>query len=80
MYLVMTMTIITNNMNDRELDWTIKHEHRKMEQEALATEAKKRKFIHDVKSGLGEMIKEEPNKPQKKIKWYHKLFRMLGNG
>lgn len=64
-------------MRDGELEWTIKHEKRKMEQDALTTEAKKRKFINDINSGLGELIKEEPNKPQKKLRWYHKLFRMF---
>ena len=67
-------------MEDPRTEWTIKHEQRKMEQDALATEAKKRKYIHDVTNGLGELIKEEPNKPQKRMKWYHKLFRMLTNG
>jgi hypothetical protein len=67
-------------MEDPRVEWTIKHEQRKMEQDALATEAKKRKYVHDIKNGLGDLIKEEPNKPQKKMKWYHKLFRMLTNG
>lgn len=66
-------------MRDGELEWTIKHEQRKMEQDILATEAKKRKYVNDIKNGLGDLIKEEPNKPQKKLKWYHKLFRMFGN-
>jgi hypothetical protein len=67
-------------MRNGEFDWTIKHEQRKMEQDVLSTEAKKRKFINEIKDGLGEIIKEEPNKPQKKVRWYHKLFRMIGNG
>jgi hypothetical protein len=60
-------------------EYIIKHEQRKMEQDALITESKKRKFIHDIKSGLGEAIKEEPNKPQKGLKWYHKLVKLLWN-
>ena len=64
-------------MEDPQTEWTINHEKRKMEQSMLSTEAKKRKYIHDVKNGLGELIKEEPNKPQKKLKWYNKLFRIL---
>jgi hypothetical protein len=64
-------------MEDPRTEWTIKHEQRKMAQEALATDAKKRKYVHDIKNGLGDLIKDEPNKPQKKLKWYHKLFRML---
>lgn len=66
--------------NDPQTEWTVKHEQRKMEQDILATEAKKRKFIHEIKSGLGEEIKEEPNKPQKPLRWYNKLFRIFGNG
>ena len=48
-------------MEDPRVEWTINHEKRKMGQSVLSTEAKKRKYIHDVKSGLGELIKEEPN-------------------
>ena len=59
-------------------DWVIKYEERKMRQDMLSTEAKKNKFIRDINNGLGDMIKEEPNKPQKKITWYHKLFKLLG--
>jgi hypothetical protein len=64
-------------MNDPRVEWTIKHEERKMVQDALHTEAKKNKYAHDIKSGLGDLIKEEPNKPQKEIKWYHKLSKMF---
>mgnify|MGYP003636017907 FL=1 len=67
-------------MEDPRIEYTITHEKRKMEQYALSTEAKKRKYVHDVKSGLGELIKEEPNKPQKKVMWYHKLVKLLMNG
>jgi hypothetical protein len=67
-------------MEDPQVKYTIDHEKRKIAQSALSTEAKKRKFVHDVKNGLGELIKEEPNKPQKKVKWYHKLFKLLTNG
>jgi hypothetical protein len=66
-------------MEDPRVEYTINHEKRKMEQSVLSTEAKKRKYVHDIKNGLGNLIKEEPNKPQKKIKWYHKLFRLLIN-
>ena len=67
-------------MEDPRIEYTITHEKRKMEQYVLSTEAKKRKYVHDVKSGLGELIKEEPNKPQKKVMWYHKLVKLLMNG
>ena len=50
-------------MEDPRIEYTIKHEERKIAQAALATEAKKNKYIYDIKNGLGEEIKEEPNKP-----------------
>ena len=66
-------------MEDPRIEYTITHEKRKMEQSMLSTEAKKRKYAHDVTNGLGELIKEEPNKPQKKVRWYHKLIKLLLN-
>jgi hypothetical protein len=66
-------------MEDPNIEWTVNHERRKMEQAALSTDANKRKFIHDVQNGMGDLIKDEPNKPQKKIKWYHKLFKLFTN-
>tara|TARA_Y100000389_G_C17463096_1_gene523286 strand:- start:903 stop:1109 length:207 start_codon:yes stop_codon:yes gene_type:complete len=66
--------------NDPQTEWTIKHEQRKMEQDILATEAKKRKFIHEIKSGLGDTIKEEPNKPQNKLGFWGKIKRLFLNG
>tara|TARA_R110002012_G_C11500804_1_gene597302 strand:- start:190 stop:393 length:204 start_codon:yes stop_codon:yes gene_type:complete len=67
-------------MGNQNEDWIVKHEQRKMEQDALSTLYKKNKFIKEIKSGMGEMIKDEPNKPQKKLKWYHKLFKIFSNG
>jgi hypothetical protein len=64
-------------MEDPRIEYTIQHEKRKMVQSSLSTDAKKNKYVHDIKNGLGELIIEEPNKPQKKVRWYHKLFRML---
>jgi hypothetical protein len=64
-------------MEDPRIEYTIKFEERKMQQSALSTESQKRKFIHDVTNGLGDLIKDEPNKVQKKVRWYHKLFKMV---
>lgn len=49
-------------------DWEIEQEKRKMIQDSLITEMKKNKFIEEIKSGLGEQIKKEPNKIQVKEK------------
>ena len=64
-------------MEDPRIEYTIKFEERKMQQSTLSTESQKRKFIHDVTNGLGDLIKDEPNKVQKKVRWYHKLFKMV---
>lgn len=66
-------------MRNLEEERTIKYEERKMEQDAFVTEAKKNKFIHEIKNGLGDLIKKEPNKPIKKVKWYNKLIKMFLN-
>lgn len=58
-------------------DWEIENEIRKMKQQELVTEVKKDKFIEEVKSGLGEMIKEEPNKIQKKPTLFDKIKRIF---
>ena len=58
-------------------EYIIKHEQRKMEQDALITESKKRKFIYDIRTGLGEEMMKEPNKSQKKLNWWDKLKRMF---
>ena len=50
-------------------EWEIEQERRKMLQEQMITEMKKDKFIQEMLDGLGEVIKKEPNKVQKKIKF-----------
>jgi hypothetical protein len=66
-------------MMDRGTEYTVKHEERKMLQDALITENKKNKFINEIQNGLGELIKEEPNKIPKKVRWYNKLFKIFTN-
>lgn len=51
-------------MDRNELE--IENELRKIKQNHLVTEVKKDRFIEDIKNGLGEEIKKEPNKIQKK--------------
>jgi uncharacterized GH25 family protein len=60
-------------------EYMIKHEERKMQQDALVTLSKKNKFISDIKNGLGEEIIKEPNKPQKKITFWGKIKRLFSN-
>ena len=45
----------------------IKDEMRKMKQDIFTTEIKKENFIKEITNGLGEEIKNEPNKIQKKL-------------
>lgn len=61
-------------------EYLIKHEEKKMQQDILISESKKRKFINEIKSGLGDEIKEEPNKPQKKLTFWGKIKKLLFNG
>jgi hypothetical protein len=58
-------------------DWEVELEKRKIKQQELVTEVKKDKFIDDIKKGLGERIKEEPNKIQKKPGFLTKLKRIF---
>jgi hypothetical protein len=65
---------------DKETEYTLKHEERKMVQDALTTENKKKRFINEIQNGLGELILEEPNKIPKKVRWYNKLLKIFTNG
>ncbi len=64
-------------MNDPQIEWSVNHEKRKMEQDILITESKKMKFINEIKNGLGDEIKNEPNKRHKPLKWYQKLLLLF---
>lgn len=55
----------------------IELELRRIKQQELSTEVKKESFIKDIKSGLGEEIKKEPNKIQKKLTFWDKIKKMF---
>jgi len=59
-------------------DWEIEQERRKMLQDSLVTEMKKNKFIDEIKSGLGEQIKKEPNKVHKKPSLFSRFKKLIG--
>jgi hypothetical protein len=61
------------NINDFEIE----NEKRIMKQEILSTELKKEKFIKEIKTGLGDMIKQEPNKIQKKPSFWDKIKKLF---
>lgn len=63
-----------NSREERELEI----ERRKILQENLITENKKRKFIEEIKNGLGEEIMKEPNKIYKKPTLWKKIKNVLG--
>jgi hypothetical protein len=63
-----------NSREERELEI----ERRKILQENLITENKKRKFIEEIKNGLGEEILKEPNKIYKKPTLWKKIKNVLG--
>ena len=51
----------------------VKDEERKMLQDVVSTEIKKENFIREIMGGLGEEIKTEPNKIQKKLTFWDKI-------
>jgi hypothetical protein len=58
-------------------EWEIEQERRKMLQEQMITEMKKDKFIQEMLDGLGEVIKKEPNKVQKKLSLVDKIKKLF---
>ena len=58
-------------------EWEIEQERRKMLQEQMITEMKKDKFIQEMLDGLGEAIKKEPNKVQKKLSLVDKIKKLF---
>lgn len=62
---------------DRE-EWEIEQERRQMLHDNFITEMRKNKFINDIVSGLGDEIKKEPNKVQKKPSLMFKIKKLLG--
>ncbi len=59
-------------------DWELEQEKRKIIQEEMVTEMKKNKFINDIKNGLGERIKKEPNTVFKKPSLLDKIKKLFG--
>ena len=55
----------------------IKDEMRKMKQDMFTTEIKKENFIKEITNGLGDEIKKEPNKIQKKLSFFDKIKLMF---
>lgn len=64
-------------MIDRDEEWLIEYEKRLIKQDAFITEMKKNQFIEEIKNGLGDKIKKEPNKIQKKPTIFQKLRRIF---
>lgn len=59
------------------LEWEIENERRKILQDQMVTDMKKEKFMEELKNGLGEKIKNEPNKIQKKSTLLQKIKRIF---
>jgi len=64
-------------MIERDEKWLIEYEKRLLEQDKYITEVKKQKFIEEMKNGLLDDIKKEPNKIQKKPSIFQKLKRIF---
>lgn len=61
-------------MNDKMIDKEIKQIENEIKADLFMTEIRKKKFIGDLKSGLGEEIKKNPNKVKfVKQPWYKKI-------
>lgn len=58
-------------------DWLIRNYERRIAQETFLTDMKKERFINEIKDGLGETIKEEPNTIQKKPTFWQKLKKLF---
>ena len=64
-------------MNNRE-EWELEQEKRKILQDSMVTDLKKDKFINEIKNGLGEKIKNEPNTVHKKTTIFSKIKTLIG--
>jgi hypothetical protein len=61
-------------MNDKIIDREIKQIENEMKADLFMTEIRKKKFIGDLKNGLGEEIKKNPNQVKiVKQPWYKKV-------
>lgn len=64
-------------MDKEELE--IEMEKRRILQDEMVTDMRKNQFINKIKNGLGEEIKKEPNKIQKKPSFIDKLLKIFMN-
>lgn len=65
-------------MSDKMIDREIKQIENQMKGDLFMTEMKKKKFIGDLKNGLGEEIRNNPNSvKQIKTPWYSKVTRVI---
>lgn len=65
---------VTDDILNKELDAAEKD----IELEKYKTALKKAKFIHEIKSGLGQEIKSNPSKITIIVKpWYYKVFQSI---
>lgn len=65
-------------MNDKMIDREIKQIENQMKGDLFMTEIKKKKFIGDLKNGLGEEIKNNPNRVKRiKTPWYSKVVKFI---
>ena len=61
-------------MNDKMIDREIKQIENEMKADLFMTEIRKKNFIGDLKNGLGEEIKKNPNQVKiVKQPWYKKI-------
>ena len=61
-------------MNDKMIDREIKQIENEMKADMFMTEIRKKKFIGDLKNGLGDEIKKNPNQVKIiKQPWYKKI-------
>ena len=65
-------------MNDKMVNKEIKQIENQMKGDMFMTEIRKKKFIGDLKNGLGEEIKKNPNQVKFiKEPWYKKVSNFI---
>jgi hypothetical protein len=65
-------------MNDKMVDREIRQIENEIKGDMFMTEIRKKKFIGDLKSGLGEEIKKNPNQVKFiKEPWYKKVSNFI---
>ena len=65
-------------MNDKMINREIKQIENEMKGDLFMTEIRKKRFISDLKNGLGEEIKKNPSKVKIiKQPWYKKFLNII---